>query len=65
MLGVDQNASMKEISRAYRMLAKKWFVVVMCWADVFRHPDKNPQCEDCQEKMVKVSEAYSWIQSNH
>ncbi|XP_039260085.2 uncharacterized protein LOC120336467 isoform X1 [Styela clava] len=46
-LGVSENASMDEIKKAYKNLAKKW------------HPDKNPNEKDLSEKKFKeISEAY-------
>ncbi|MDO5713504.1 MAG: J domain-containing protein [Tissierellia bacterium] len=46
VLGVDKNASEKEIKSAYRKLAKKY------------HPDLNPGNEKFQEKFKEVNEAY-------
>lgn len=46
VLGVDKNASQKEIKSAFRKLAKKY------------HPDLNPGNEEYQEKFKEVNEAY-------
>ncbi len=47
VLGVDRDASKKEIKKAYRKKAKKY------------HPDKNPgNADEAREKFKKISEAY-------
>lgn len=48
LLGVDKNASDKEIKAAYRKLARKW------------HPDLHPAAEkkEAEEKFKKINEAY-------
>lgn len=48
ILGVDRNASEKEIKSAYRKLARKW------------HPDLHPAGEkdQAEEKFKKINEAY-------
>ncbi|CRK43530.1 hypothetical protein BN1723_005706 [Verticillium longisporum] len=46
LLGIDKQASDREIKSAYRKLSKKY------------HPDKNPGDETAKEKFVQVSEAY-------
>jgi DnaJ-related protein SCJ1 len=44
ILGVDREASDKDIKRQYRKLSKQW------------HPDKNRGDETAHEKFVQVSE---------
>ena len=46
ILGVDKDASQKEIKKAYRKLAKKY------------HPDMNKDDSDTSEKFKEISEAY-------
>lgn len=46
ILGIDKQASEKEIKRAYRNLSKK------------HHPDKNPGDESAHKKFVELAEAY-------
>ncbi|MCE5323573.1 DnaJ domain-containing protein [bacterium] len=46
ILGVDRNASEKDIKSAYRKLARKY------------HPDVNPGDKSAEEKFKEVSEAY-------
>jgi len=46
ILGVDHNASEKEIKQAYRRLARKY------------HPDVNPGDKAAEEKFKEISEAY-------
>jgi len=46
ILGVDRNASEKEIKSTYRKLARKY------------HPDVNPGDKSAEEKFKEVSEAY-------
>ena len=45
-LGVDRNASEKEIKRAFRRLARQY------------HPDTNPDDAQAEEKFKKINEAY-------
>ena len=45
-LGVKESASIDEIKKAYRELAKK------------NHPDANPNNKAAEEKFKEVSEAY-------
>ncbi|PQJ34962.1 molecular chaperone DnaJ [Salinibacter sp. 10B] len=47
ILGVDEDASKKEIKKAYRELARK------------HHPDRNPDDPNAEEKFKKVQKAYS------
>ena len=46
ILGVDRNASEKEIKRAYRQLARKF------------HPDVNPGDRRAEERFKEINEAY-------
>lgn len=47
ILGVDKNATMDDIKKSYRKLAKKY------------HPDKNPEHADHEDRFKEISEAYS------
>lgn len=47
ILGVPENASVDEIKKVYRKLAKKY------------HPDFNPNNKSAEEKFKEVSEAYA------
>lgn len=50
ILGVSQNATAKEIQKAYRALAFKW------------HPDRNPEnMTYATEMMKKINAAYDLI----
>ena len=46
ILGVDKNASAKEIKSAYRRLAQRY------------HPDKNPGDRQAEERFKEINEAY-------
>ena len=46
ILGVDKQASEKEIKKAYRKLANRY------------HPDKNPDDKAAEEKFKEIAEAY-------
>ena len=47
VLGVDEDASQREIKKAYRDLARK------------HHPDRNPDDEGAEERFKEIQEAYS------
>jgi DnaJ-related protein SCJ1 len=51
ILGVDRQASEKDIKRQYRKLSKQW------------HPDKNRGNEAAHDKFVQVSEGTHIVQS--
>ena len=51
ILGVTENASINEIKRAYRDLAKKY------------HPDANKGDKNAESKFKEISEAYSVLSS--
>jgi DnaJ-related protein SCJ1 len=53
VLGVDRQASDKDIKRQYRKLSKQW------------HPDKNRGDETAHEKFVQVSEGMSCASAIH
>ncbi len=46
ILGVDKNATQKEIKKAYRRLARKY------------HPDVNPGDKEAEKKFKEINEAY-------
>jgi preprotein translocase subunit Sec63 len=50
ILGVDSSVSEEQVRRAYHQLSLKW------------HPDKNPGCSECNEKYLKIQDAYHKIQ---
>jgi molecular chaperone DnaJ len=47
ILGVSENASLEDIKKAYRRLAKMY------------HPDKNPGDKQAEERFKEIGEAYS------
>eukprot|EP00466_Bigelowiella_natans_P007815 jgi/Bigna1/36680/e_gw1.15.129.1 len=47
ILGVPNTAASSKIKSAYRKLARKY------------HPDKNPNCANCEARMHEISEAYA------
>jgi curved DNA-binding protein len=51
VLGVDRNASEKDIKKAYRKLAREF------------HPDKNPNNKQAEEKFKEINEAYEVLGS--
>lgn len=53
VLGVSPSASMEEITKAYRRLAKKY------------HPDVNPGDEEAAKKMSEINAAYEQIKSGN
>ncbi|MER3457484.1 MAG: molecular chaperone DnaJ, partial [Chloroflexota bacterium] len=46
ILGVDRNATEKEIKKAYRRLARQY------------HPDMNPNDPQAEERFKEINEAY-------
>ena len=46
VLGVNRNASLEEIKKSYRRLARQY------------HPDANPGNKDTVEKFKEINEAY-------
>ena len=56
VLGVNKNADMDDIKKAYKSLVKKY------------HPDKyqnNPLADLAEEKLQEINEAYSFLEKNH
>ena len=49
ILGIDKNATEKDIKKAYRALAKKY------------HPDKNPDNKEAENKFKEVANAYETL----
>jgi curved DNA-binding protein len=52
IIGVNKDASIKEIKSAYRLHSKKW------------HPDIN-HSSNAKSMMQKINEAYHWLLINH
>jgi molecular chaperone DnaJ len=52
ILGVEKNASLEDIKKAYRKLAMQY------------HPDRNPGNKEAEEKFKEAAEAYE-VLSNH
>lgn len=52
VLELDSGASMKDIKRAYKKLAILW------------HPDKNPNCKECETKFHLILKAYEILGNN-
>jgi len=52
LLGIDKNATEKEVKQAYRRLARKY------------HPDINPGDKSSEEKFKKINEAYEVLSNN-
>jgi len=51
-LNVSTDATDEEVTKAYRLLAKKY------------HPDLNPNDPTCEQKMKEINQAYDLIQSS-
>ncbi|KAG5672388.1 hypothetical protein PVAND_002519 [Polypedilum vanderplanki] len=49
ILGVDRKASLQEIKKAYKQLAKSW------------HPDKNPDNSEAEKKFIEIKSAYELL----
>lgn len=47
ILGVDRSATVEQIKKAYKNLAKRY------------HPDRNPDDKEAEEKFKEISEAYA------
>lgn len=52
VLGIDKNADLAEIKKAFRSLAKKY------------HPDANPGNKDAEAKFKEIQEAYAVLSDN-
>ena len=50
ILGVQPSATLKDITSAYRKLAKE------------KHPDKNPNDPRAKEKFIKLKEVFDFLQ---
>lgn len=49
LVGASKSATFDEIKSSYKQKALEL------------HPDRNPDCKDCQEKFAKVSKAYETL----
>uniref|UniRef100_A0A6B2LVA0 J domain-containing protein n=1 Tax=Arcella intermedia TaxID=1963864 RepID=A0A6B2LVA0_9EUKA len=47
------DVDMVAVKKAWKTLSLKW------------HPDKNPNCEDCNKKYLEISEAWEQISKHH
>ncbi len=52
VLGVQKGSGIDEIKSAWRKKSMEL------------HPDKNPNCDDCQERMSEVNDAYQVLKKN-
>ena len=52
VLQVSKHSTEREIRAAYKDLAKQW------------HPDRNPNCDDCNEKMEDINEAFEKLKES-
>ena len=46
VLEIQKTADQRQIKNSYKNLVKKY------------HPDRNPDCKDCDEKFIKIQTAY-------
>lgn len=53
VLGVDSSTNIGKIKQKYRDLAKIW------------HPDRNPNCQECDEKFKLINKAYEIVSEEH
>jgi len=52
VLQIDSQATKSEIKKKYKKLALK------------HHPDRNPNCAECDDKMAEISKAYSTLSND-